>query len=47
MGGGGGGGSPPGRDHIYIYMGGCQIMVPFRIPITIRHLMFRVPRKRP
>ena len=28
-------------------MGGCQIMVPFGIPIVIRHLIFRVPKKGP
>ena len=29
-------------------MGGCQsIMVPFGVPIIVRHLLFRVPKKIP
>ena len=28
-----------------LYLGGCQIMVPFWIPIVIRHLIFRVPKR--
>ena len=28
-----------------LYMGGCQNYGPFWIPIIIRHLMFRVPKK--
>ena len=30
---------------IPIHMGGCQNYGPFLVPIIIRHLMFRVPKK--
>ena len=29
------------------YMGGCQNYGPFWVPIIIRHLIFRVPKKGP
>ena len=36
------------HGHYYLsYMGGCQNYGPFWVPSTIRHLIFRVPKKGP